>query len=155
MEMLAAGQRLVVDVEQWVNKVVGRGDVSLGIDNEDGKEPTQLATWGVISGLSNPAEVVPQLFMWADVHVHEETYADGEYDLYVAECVYYDNEGDRIATEDFDSWRSRRIDFDVLHPYANEAGEVDHWRLELTLNDLGRAYLLVDGFEMQDGILLP
>jgi hypothetical protein len=34
----------------------------------------------------------------------------------------------------------------ALRPYDNGAGEVDNWRLELTLNDLAIAYLKVDEF---------
>ncbi len=34
----------------------------------------------------------------------------------------------------------------ILRPYKNGAGEVDFWRLELTLNDVGKAFLVVDGF---------
>lgn len=33
-----------------------------------------------------------------------------------------------------------------MRPYANAAGEVDYWRLELTLNELGKAFLIVDRF---------
>jgi hypothetical protein len=31
-------------------------------------------------------------------------------------------------------------------PYDNTAGEVDHYRLELALNELGKAFLVVDEF---------
>jgi len=52
------------------------------------------------------AEVVPQLFAWAEVSVHEETYDEAEHDDYEAECVIYDNEGDRFVTEDHGEWRA-------------------------------------------------
>lgn len=153
METLASGKRLVVDIEEWINKTSGRGTVSLGIDNEDGEKPVELASWGVLLGFASYAEVVPQLFAWAHVRVHEETYDDAEYDQYEAECVIYDNEGDRILRENFDEWRSGRLT-QGLRPYANTAEEVDHWRLELTLNDLGNAFLVVDKFGMASGRLL-
>jgi hypothetical protein len=41
-----------------------------------------------------------------------------------------------------------------LRPYANGAGEVDFWRLDLTLNELGKAFLMVDRFRMDGGRLL-
>ncbi|WDQ02256.1 DUF4365 domain-containing protein [Micromonospora chalcea] len=145
MEMLASGKRLVVDIEEWINKTSGRGDISLGVDKEDGEKPEELASWGVFLGLASYAEAVPRMFAWADVQVHEETYEDAEYDQYEAECVIYDNEGDRFVTEDFDQWRSRRL-APGLRPYASPSGEVDFWRLELTLNELGKAFLVVDRF---------
>ncbi|NKY38134.1 DUF4365 domain-containing protein [Cellulomonas septica] len=153
MELLASGRRLVVDIEEWINKTSGRGSISLGLDNEDGKKPEELANWGVLLGLASYADVLPRLFAWADVQVHEETYDDAEYDAYEAECVFYDSEGDRFASEGFEEWRASRQK-QGLRPYANGAGEVDFWRLELTLNELGKAFLVVDRFGTTGGRLL-
>lgn len=104
-------------------------------------------------GTASYADVVPRLFAWATVDVHAETYADAEYDDYESEMVFYDSEGDRIVTESFQDWRSGRHK-EGLRPYANGAGEVDFWRLELTLNTLGRAFLVVDRFAADGGRLL-
>ncbi|MFT7840678.1 hypothetical protein Q5530_31430 [Saccharothrix sp. BKS2] len=52
-----------------------------------------------------------------------------------------------------DEWRSGRL-AQCLRPYANGAGGVDFWRLELTLNELGKAFLVVDRFEMDGRRLL-
>jgi hypothetical protein len=153
METLNNGKRLVVDIEHWINKTSGRGAISLGVDNEDGQEPENFASWSTIVGLHSPADLVPRLFAWADVHVHEETYDDAEYDEYKAECVITDNEGDSFTTETFDAWRCSRV-APGLRPYANASGEVDYWRLELTLNELGRAFLVVDKFGTEGERLL-
>ena len=142
MAMLAGGRRLVIDIEEWVNKRSGRGAISLGVDNEDGRGPEELASWGVFLGMSSYAEVVPKLFAWADVCLHEETYDEAEHDLYEAECAIYD-EGERFE------WRRGRLQ-DGLHPYADD-GEIGYWRLELTLNELGRSFLVVDGFATDGG----
>ncbi|MER7520741.1 DUF4365 domain-containing protein [Streptomyces sp. NPDC126499] len=127
MRMLLEGVRLVIDIEEWVNKTSGRGTIALGVDNEDGGSPEPIASWTVFLGRSSYVEVVPKLFSWADVSLHEETYDDAEYDDYPYE----------------------RDDWGALHPYMNPSGEVDFYRLELTLNDLGRAFLLVDRFAME------
>jgi hypothetical protein len=63
------------------------------------------------------------MFAWADVSPHDETYD------------WADHEG--FPAEDTSS---------VLRPYSNDAGEVDYWRLELTLNDVGKAFLVLDSF---------
>jgi len=148
MNLLVEGKRLVIDVEEWVNKTSGRGAITLGIDNEDGDDPSPLVNWGVMLGLASYAEVVPRLFAWATVSLHEETYDDAEYDQYKEECVIQDNEGDTFTVESYDSWRAGR-EWPELRPFTNAAGEVDYWRLELTLNDLGKAFLLVDRFATQ------
>lgn len=146
MQLVAEGNRLVIDIEEWVNKSSGRGSISLGIYHDLGQEPTRLAEWGVLLGRESYAEVIPRLFAWADVEVHEETYDEADYDdAYEAECVWNDSEGDRIVTEDYAEWAAGRK-LPALRPYRNEQDEVDYWRLELTLNELGTAFLLVDRF---------
>jgi Domain of unknown function (DUF4365) len=147
MDMLAAGTRLVVDFAEWINKSSGRGTVSIGIDHEDGNEPEELVIWHFFVGPANYAETVPKLFAWANAHVHEETYDDAEYDQYEAECSIWD-EGDQFFTMSFDEWRRGLVAMGI-RPYNNTAGEVDRYRLELTLNELGKAFLVVDTFAME------
>jgi Domain of unknown function (DUF4365) len=144
MDMLASGTRLVVDFEEWINKMSGRGTVSIGIDHEDGTEPEELVTWHFLVGPMSYAEAVPKLFAWADADVHEETYDEAEHDQYEAECSIWD-EGDQFFTESFDEWRSSLVARGI-RPYKNAVGEVDYFRIELTLNELGKAFLIVDKF---------
>ncbi|MET9118317.1 DUF4365 domain-containing protein [Streptomyces longwoodensis] len=124
MRMLTEGTRLVIDIEEWVNKSSGRGTITLGIDNEDGNDPERLVSWNVFLGLSSYVEVIPKMFAWAYVGLHDETYDNADYEDYPFS----------------------RDDWGALHPYMNSSGEVDFYRLELTLNELGRAFLLVDQF---------
>jgi hypothetical protein len=149
MNMLASGTRLVVDFEEWINKSSGRGSVSIGIDHEDGAEPEELVRWHFFFGPVSYAEAVPKLFAWADADVHEETYDEADCEHYTAECSRWD-EGDQFFTESFDDWR-RPLVASGIRPYSNTAGEVDHYRLELTLNELGQAFLVVDDFATTGG----
>jgi hypothetical protein len=147
MDMLADGTRLVVEFAEWINKSSGRGTISIGIDHEDGNEPEELVTWHFLVGPTSYAEAVPKLFVWADVDVHEQTYDDAEYDQYKAECSIWD-EGDQFFTMAFDVWRSGLIARGI-RPYGNAAGEVDYYRLEMILSELGKAFLVVDKFAME------
>jgi hypothetical protein len=149
MKLLAEGKRVVIDIEEWINKTSGRGSITIGIDNEDGRTPTRLATWGIYLGGADYATTVPKLFPWAEVSLHEETYDDADHDRWESECVIYD-EGDRFEMETFRDWL-RSQHFPKLRPYGNRAGEVDDWRFELTLNELGRAFLIVDQFASDSG----
>lgn len=144
MEMLAGGTRLLIDMEEWINKTSGRGSISIGIDHENGDEPEELVTWQFLVGPKSYAEAVANLFAWADLDVHEETYDDAEHDEYEADCSISD-EGEQFFTQSFDDWRGGCI-ANGIRPYKNGAGEVDYFRLELTLNDLGKAFLVVDKF---------
>lgn len=122
IERLDRGERLVIDIEEWINKTSGRGSITLGVDNEDGEDPSPLASWSVLLGTSSYAAVIPRLFAWADVSLHDETY----------------DEADR----EWEGWQESTD----LRPHTNDAGEVDYWLLELTLNELGKAFLVVDQF---------
>jgi hypothetical protein len=84
------------------------------------------------------------MFAWADVEMHEETYDNADHDEYEAECSFWD-EGDQYFRQTYAEWRAE-AHADQIHPYANGAGEVDYYRLELTLNELGKSFLVVDGF---------
>lgn len=143
MERLASGQRLVVDIQEWMHKSSGRGSITLGVDNEDGRDPTPLAQWNVLIGYASYATVIPKLFAWANVDLHQETYDDAASDLYEVECSIWD-EDDRFLTEDYDDWRVGRFP-EGLRPYTDD-GEIGYWRLELTLNNIGQAFLRIDEF---------
>lgn len=81
MQLLERDRRLVVDVEERVNKTSGRGEIVLSVEN-GGAERTKLARWGVFLGMRRYEEALPPLFPWADLRVHEETYEMDEYEQY-------------------------------------------------------------------------
>jgi hypothetical protein len=124
MEMLVGGTRLVIDMEEWINKTSGRGSISIGVDREDGNDPEPLVTWRFLAGPASYTESAAKLFAWADLDVHEETYE---------------------TEEPTDYWTSE-LRPSGIRPYKNGAGEIDYFRLELSLNELGRAFLVVDKF---------
>ncbi|MGY5766687.1 DUF4365 domain-containing protein [Brachybacterium sp. DNPG3] len=144
MQLLESGERLIVDVEEWVNKVSGRGEIKLSIERHD-SERTELARWGVYLGTRPYEEALPPLFPWADLRVHEETYDMDEYEQYVLDRSTLTLSAGQWDSLSFDDWRA------VVHPgrirpYKTGGGEVDFYRLELSLNALGRSFLIVDAF---------
>ena len=143
MEMLASGSRLVLEFEEWINKSSGRGSVSIGIDHEDGRDPEVLVNWYFFPGPQNYAEAVPKFFAWADVSLHEETYDEADWDQYDVETRIW-GEDEVYHSESYGDWR--RGIREGLRPYSNASGEVDMYRLELSLNELGTAFLTVDNF---------
>jgi hypothetical protein len=144
MHLLADGHRLILDIEEMVNKTSGRGEMRLSAVPPDGSAAVDVGSWGVMLGLNSYEDVLPEVLSWADITVHEETYEDADRDAWEAECIIWD-EDDRFETESFADW-TRGRDPGRLRPYADIAGEVDLWRLELHLNALGEAFLIVDDF---------
>ncbi|MEU8001066.1 DUF4365 domain-containing protein [Catellatospora sp. NPDC049111] len=141
MRILSAGDRLIVDIEEWINKTSGRGSIVLSVDRRDGNPPTRLASWGVYLGTRDYMEAVPGMFRWADVILHPETYAFEDFDR----GPFVEIDGERLVMLADGNWHS--VDeIPTLRPYRNGAGEVDFYRLELVLNDLRRGLLTVDQF---------
>lgn len=143
MEALERGTRLLLEVDEWINKSSGRGDFKLIAESAEGEE-TVLGEWPyvLLPGASYD-EAIPQLFPWADLEVDEQTYEDADRDQWDLECGAWDSEdGDYIFhSQDFDEWRQGRGG--GLRPYGDD-GEVAHWRLELSLSEVGRAFLQLD-----------
>lgn len=158
MELLGRGKRLIMDVEEWINKSSGRGTIALSIEGNDAAWD-KLSEWVVCLGLRPYEEVLPTLFPWANLRVHEETYdAVNEYEQYqIDQSTWVPADG---ATErfpwnriPFDEWRSV-LRPDHIRPFADGAGEVHFYCLELTLNELGRSFLVVDSFAESDSNFL-
>jgi hypothetical protein len=131
MRLLASGERrLLVEIDEWVNKMSGRGDIKFVSVDGDNQDRLELET-GVLFGDIRPyRELLPEVFPWADLEVHEETYSEMGLD-----------EGDPADAFGFAG--------SGLRPYGNSYDEVDHWRLELRLNELGWAFLRVDDYARQ------
>jgi len=153
MELLQTGRRILLEADEWVNKTSGRGDLAI-VSVDDANEDRQpLGTWSIVAPGWSYNDALPSLVPWADVVLHEETYDEADYEAWEAECVRYDNEGDRLVFQDYEGWKAEQA-WEGIRPYANFAGEVDSWRLELKLNRLGEAFLIVNEFAEAQGLFL-
>ncbi|MBD9699548.1 DUF4365 domain-containing protein [Flavimobilis sp. GY10621] len=154
MKLLQDGRRILLEADEWINKTSGRGDIVIASVDEDGEDRQELGSWYIRAGLRPYEDLLPTLVPWADLFLHEETYDDADRQEWEESCVFYDGEGDRIVLEDYAEWRERTLGECALRPYINLANEIDRWRLELGLNDLGRSFLAVDRFALGDGAFL-
>ncbi len=153
MKLLRNGRRILLEAAEWINKTSGRGDIQIVSTDDANEDRVDLGTWLIMPGLRPYKDVLPRLVPWADVVLHQETYDEADYESWESECVWWDREGDRFESESFEDW-STRLNGLGLRPYANGAGEVDFWCLELVLNDLGKGFLAVDEFAQADGWIL-
>ncbi|HSH61241.1 MAG TPA: DUF4365 domain-containing protein [Acidimicrobiales bacterium] len=141
IEMLASGKKLFVEAQEWVNKTSGRGSLKLLVEEANGVVRSEHEwPWLLLPGGSYGTEL-PRIFPWADLRIDEEFYRDEVLPAFYAEQPW-DHEDQRyVLVDDFDEWFDREYG-NALKPYAEAAGgEVALWRLELRLNDLGRATL--------------
>lgn len=153
MKLLQSGRRILLEADEWVNKTSGRGDLQVVSVDEANEDRQELGTWYLMAGLQRYEEVLPSLVPWADAVLHQETYDEHDVEDWESECVRWDKEGDYFESEPYEDWYTK-FDEVGLRPYANSAGEVDHWRLELVLNYLGKGFLAVDEFAEHDTWIL-
>lgn len=124
MELLENGASIRLEVAEWVNKIWGKGDLTLIVTPSDGGAENRFR-WPVIAPGSTPyTEVLPGLFPWANLEIDADFYEDN------------------FEPDHFPS----RITESKIYPYRNQMDEVDDWRLVLTLSDLGRSFMRVDDY---------
>ena len=93
-------------------------------------------------------EALPALFPWAVLEPDGDLIDQRDEQEWMDETGVWDNEEKAYVgnAESFAEWRTARYRDGELRPYGNEAGEVDLWRLSLTLNELGRGFLALERF---------
>jgi Domain of unknown function (DUF4365) len=142
MRHISDGGKVSVQLEEWVNKSLGRTPVEIFVQNEAGEDELSREWFQYYTGYS-VEELVAALFPWAASRVDEDFYdvhADDEYDPddWREAMTHAILRGD-----DSDSHISSRP---AIYPYTEMAGEVEYYRLQLYLNDLGRSFLLVSDY---------
>lgn len=145
LKLLASGTRLMIEIEERIHSQSGIGSIILGIFHPDPGYTTPLVTWGVAIGGESYAEAVPRMFAWADIRADTVPYEEVEWQAYAAEYT-----GVRLFNPvdwaNFTAWRDSRPDSATLQPFFHTRDGLAYWQLELRLNDLGKAFLLVDEF---------
>lgn len=120
---------LVLEVEEWINKSSGRGTFVLKSFDEVGNEKILFEREFFGFGNKNYSQVIEALFPWADIGVDKEYY-DNNYEMYDGDNWNLYNEGYEYY------FPSSRLVDNKIYPYRNAVGEVDFYRLLLTLNQI-------------------
>ncbi len=139
MRHIENGGKVSIALEEWINKSLGRSPIEVFIYDENGNETLSREWFQYYTGHSIQ-ELACALFPWADVIIDSDFYEE-----------YEDENYD-------DDWRAeimREIDEDdrnissgsgALYPYTESAGEVEYYRLELRLNELGKSFLILSNY---------
>lgn len=132
------GYEVYVEFNDWINKSLRRYQINLICEDEVQHWPmTYCPGMGI-------DEALKFFLPWADFEMDIEAHRDGSMSQWDAECyVTYDKEeGIAIHSQSFEDWYSEP---DEIVPYQ-EDGEVESYRLMLTLNGLGRSFMEIDCF---------
>ena len=147
--MLAAKEHgeLILEVNEWINKSSGKGDFKLFYYDEN-NEPVTIfdqTYWGF--GSRHYSLVIKDMFAWASIMIDEIFY---DYNMDPQWHKEYEDEMDEFQGMLLMQGKGIIKRDESIYPYDNCAGEVDKYRLILTLNDLGESFLLLMDF-LNDG----
>lgn len=160
MKEIIIGNKVVLNVEEWINKSSGRGEFKLRIIDKNGKEKQVFTRTFLGFGLKPYIQVFEELFPWAAIRIDSDYYkqydeeAIDENDFEAAMYLYNDSVG---ATFDKKTWKfvypenvpsieEWMRDHKNIRPYRIGAHEVAFYQLVLELNDVAKAFLRVDDF---------
>lgn len=160
MKEIIRGNKVVLNVQEWINKTSGRGEFKLRILDKTGQE-IQIFDRSFFGFGTKPYEqVFKELFPWAKIIIDTDFYEEydeealWERDFEAASCTYHSSVGaifdrDRfcyIYPEDCPTIEEWMRDVNNIRPYRVGAGEVAFYQLVLELNDVGRSFLIIDDF---------
>ncbi len=141
MQIIKEGGEVKLHSTEWINKSSGRGKTELIVD--DGNE-TKTYSYPYWFPFTPYTEVFLRLFPWADFVADEDFYEEDDEANWREYHCYYDKEDDSWLNvgDSFEEYREK------LNPMRSviHAGEVAEYMMRLELNELGKAFLLVEEF---------
>lgn len=138
--------RIILEVNEWINKSSGRGDFKLLIPSDSGDEVLFEQTY-LGFGLRDYSMVIRDMFPWANISVDQDFY---DYNMDAEWYNEYEESNQRFERELFQTGRTIPERDNSIYPYENCAGEVDKYRLILTINEIGKSFLVIEDF-LTDG----
>jgi len=143
MRHIADGGKVSLELEDWVNKSLGRTPVKVYIQDENGNEILSQDWFQFYTGYSMP-ELAEALFPWATVEMDEDFYEEN-----AAEESETGQMLGMLFGVSAISPKSAHVTQDI-RPYREAFGEVEYYRLQLLLNPLGHSFLMVSDHLSKD-----
>jgi len=136
---------LILEVQEWINKTSGRGTFILKAE-EDGKEKIFFERELFGFRTKNYELVIKELFPWACVEIDEEFYEENMDE----DCYQKRNITDRRIAIMLGKKGDELLQYSDVHPklypYRNGGGEVDFYKLKLTLSQVGESFIEMEHF---------
>ncbi|BDQ38850.1 hypothetical protein SYK_32100 [Pseudodesulfovibrio nedwellii] len=149
MDLITEGETVYVEFEDWINKSLARFVFRIGCE---GRPDVPELKWPMIYGSGSMERALQHVIPWAKFNLDEDSHREGAEAIWDAECYWgTDKETGTVHhTMPFDEWYTPPTE---IMP-CSEDGETASYRLLLSLNELGKAFSLIDEFLQEDAILL-
>lgn len=152
IDLVVQGDVVYVEFDVWINKSLPRIAVKIGCDTRDDVEKHAWPTaYG--PGLSFE-ELLAHLIPWASFEVDEDAYREGMESRWMNECYGgHEEDGDIYYTKPFEDYYKPP---EGIVPVESD-GETESYRLILSLNEMGRAFLALDDYladndDLEEGV---
>jgi Domain of unknown function (DUF4365) len=138
MRHVKAGRKVSVELEDWINKSLGRTTIEVFVHDE--LDETHSQKWPTYFGGYGMKELSEVLFPWADASIDEEFYEqNNEFG------GGWEEDRDRAADID-NGIAEPGVEIVDEYPYAERGGEIELYRFRLGLNAVGEAFLVLTDY---------
>ena len=147
MQIIQDGGTIRLHSNEWVNKCSGIGNIELIINDEN--EESKYS-YPYRFPYTPYTEVFPRLFPWADFIADQDFYQDEDENLWHEENCYYDREDDQwiVLGDSFEIFRKKLDPMRSINHYNGVA----EYMLILSLNELGKSFLIIDSYITQNQV---
>ncbi|OXE98090.1 uncharacterized protein DUF4365 [Flavobacterium araucananum] len=141
------GKYLILEIEEWVNKLSGKAKITLKKVNKNGKDIT--LSEGYFFHFHGP-ESLKTLYPWAEFQIDDDHYYDSDYEDFQNNYGIWDSEEKVYITSkaDFIEYRENLSKFRGMD---DASGEIKFYRLEINLNELGQSFITLNNY-LENGI---
>lgn len=160
MTEVLSGNKVVLNVQEWIHKSSGRGEFKLRILGKERNEMNVFERSFLGFGLKPYEQVFKEMFPWAKIIIDYEFYKDFDSEAILEqnfEAAMYNYphsvgaEFDKdsysyIFPEDCPSIDEWMKDVNNIRPYRIGGGEIAFYQLILEINEVGRSFLILDDF---------
>jgi hypothetical protein len=135
-------EKIVVEVDHWVNKSIGRASIEVKkvdfFSNETVLSKGELIHFHDVNDLK-------VLFPWADLSVDSDFYDNYLREEHLNEHGVWDPidkdfVGHTVSLEEY------KTKFPTIWGIPDSSGEIETYRLELSLNSLGKSFLEINNY---------
>ena len=142
IDLLAEGESVFVEYEDWINKSLPRFEIKIGCDSKDDIESEN---WPTLYGLGlSMEEALEHTLPWADYEMDYDAHYDFMESVWFDECYMGRDEDTRepYFLMPFSEWHKRPEGIVCV----SENGEIEGYRLLLSLNKIGQAFYNLDDY---------
>lgn len=143
------GKYLILEIEECINKSSGKAKITLKkINNRNEEIPLSEGYYLHFNGLQS----LEILYPWAKMTIDDDYYYDSDYDDFQNNYGIWDPE-DKVYISSNKEFRDYRERLPKFRGIDDASGEIKFYRLDIELNELGKAFLVLNKF-LENGIQL-